>query len=252
MRTLTLALLVAAALGAGACTDYFQGTTLVFEFDKLPSLHRLPPLPETLPEGTTAADFAYEEPVGGNPGNPEGALCADDDYVADPVHASMIDTIDVPYQQRFEYHAWATINDAPVRIARFTTRECTTSNQDTVIKNAITTVSFTRLSDAEYAYPKKPSQWYGVVNAVISSVPSGGATILTPVRLDQATEIFVTREVIPDDALEVDLASGPRGTVLMRGTPARVGLVYKATLAKVSGAASGLLTAIPADRVSAW
>jgi hypothetical protein len=233
MRKLTLAILVAAAaLGVGSCADYFRGTTLILEFDKLPILHRILP-----------ADVWSED-------NPTGALCADDDYVA--AHPTETDDIGSLYQQRFEYHIWATINGGPVRLGRFSTRECTTSNQDTVIKGAVTTVSYVRLPDAEYAYPQKPSEWYGIVNAVVSSVPSGGVTILTDVRLEQATEVFVTRQAIPEGATEVDLATGPDGTLLMRGELVKQDLVLKATLAKVSGAASGLLTAIPADRVSAW
>jgi hypothetical protein len=243
MRKLALALLVAAAaLGAGTCTDYFQGETLVFEFEKLPALHRLQPAPDPLPEGANPLDYAYDAKL-----NPGGALCADDDYATNPAHVDVLDKINVPYQQPFEYHVWATINDGPVRIAKFTTRECTTSNQDDVIKKAITTVSYVRLPDAEYAYPKKPSAWYGIVSDVVNSVPSGGATILTPVRLEQATEIFVTRE----DAGVADTA-GPMGTLLMRGDVVKKELVLTATLAKVSGLASGLVTAIPADRVSAW
>jgi hypothetical protein len=159
----------------------------------------------------------------------------------------------VPYQQRFEYHAWATINDAPVRIARFVTRECTTSNQDDVFKNAVTTVSYTRVPDAQYAYPQKPSEWYGIVNGVVNNIPSGGATIRTDVRMEGATEVFVTKETIPDGATEVDLAAGPAGQLLMQGAVLKKsqGMMF-ATLNKVSGSANGIMTAIPADRVSAW
>ncbi|MBI5482061.1 MAG: hypothetical protein HY906_24615 [Deltaproteobacteria bacterium] len=250
MRNLALALLVAAvALGSDSCTDYFRGTTLVFEFDKLPALHRIPELPETLPDGLDATDFKYDSTKNpdGTLKNPEGALCADDAYATAPEHADMLDELDVPYQQPYEYHAWATINGGPVRLARFSTRECTTSNQDLTIKNAITTVSYVRLPEEQNAYPEKPSAWYGIVNAVVSSVPAGGATILTPVRLEQATEIFVTRE---DAGVSDD--SGPLGTLLMQGELATENLVMTATLKKVSGSASGLVTAIPADRVSAW
>jgi hypothetical protein len=244
MRKLTLALLVAAAaLAAGSCSDYFRGMTLVFEFEKLPVLHRLPALPDPLPDGTAPEDYAYAEGT-----NDAGAKCADDDYVAVARHQEMVDDIDVPYQQSLEYHVWATINGGPVRIARFVTRDCTTSAVDKIVKPAITTVSYTRLPDAEYGYPKKPSEWYGIVNQVVSSVPSGGATILTDVRLDDATEVFITRE----ESATVTETSGPMGTLLMQGAVEKSSLVYKVTLKKVSGSASGLLTAIPADRVSAW
>ncbi len=229
MRRLPLALLALTAtvpLAAGSCTDYFKGTTLVFEFDHLPALHRI-----------ALADMYTTS-------NPTGEKCADDDYAA--AHPDDVDD-QGNLQQPYEYDAWATINGAPVRLARFSVRECSLNSGDTTIKNAVTTVSYERLPPAQYQYPKRPSAWYGIVNQTVNSVPSGGATILTPVVIDQATEIFITRE-----AAGVADTAGPEGTLLMLGDVVHENLVYKATLAKVSGGASGLVTAIPADRVSAW
>ena len=241
MRNLALAFLVAAtAATGGGCMDYFDGNTLIFEFEKLPVLHRLPLPPDPFPTDANPLDYAYDAKL-----NPTGQKCADDDYAA--AHPEGVDNLGVPYQQPYEYHAWATINGGPVRIAKFSTRECTTSNVDKIMKMAITTVSYTRLPEDQFAYPKKPSEWYGIVNSVVSSVPSGGATIRTPVRLEQATEIFVTREPA---GVSDDLA--PQGALLMRGDVVKDQLVLRATLAKVTGSASGIVTAIPADRVSTW
>jgi len=225
MRKLALVVPVAlAALVGASCADSFTGTTLVFEFEGLPSLHRVDPA------DAWSAD------------NPSGELCADDAYAA--AHPDAVDDLGVNFQRPFKYRAWATINQAPVLLAEFTVRECTVNYNDTVVKPAVTSVSYAR--EPKYGYPTGGSEWYGVVNAVINSVPSGGATIATDVRLDQATEIFVTR----DDASAA--ADAMPGTVLMQGDLRRENLVYSATLAKVSGRAFGLVTAIPADRGSAW
>ena len=229
MRSPMLALLAAVTvLAGGSCTDYFKGTTLVFEFDStLPKLHQLNP-----------TDLA------------NGDLCADDDYVKN--HLTDVDQFNSPYQLPYEYHAWATINGGPVRLVRFSVRDCTVNSGDTEVKPAVTTVSYTREPAYLSANDKDGSLFYGAVDYFSAPVMLGGATMNTDVRLDQATEIFVTREEIPEGQTEVDLANGPQGTLLMRGDLVHENQVFTAKLDKVTGRASGLVTAIPADRVSAW
>ena len=230
MHRVSLVLLSLLASCALSCGDYFRGTTLVFEFDRLPVLHKLNPQDAYHPDN-----------------NPNGELCAEDAYVA--AHKNETDQYGALYQQPYEYHAWATINGAPVRLARFTVRECTVSIEDKEIKMAVTSVSYQRLPPEQLGYAKKPSQWFGVVNSTVSAVPASGAFIDTPVRIDEsATEIFVTRE--PENIADT---LGPQGPILMQGklVPRGEG-VYAATLTRVTGVASGAVAAIPADRANAW
>ncbi len=230
MRFCLLALLAFTAVTG--CTDYFQGTTLVFEFDQLDPLHQIKP------------EDQYSTASG------TGELCADDPYVA----STWLDVnqFNQRYQQPYEYHAWATINGGPVRLVRFTVRDCTINSGDFEIKPAVTTINYTRDPTYLSANSEDGSHFYGSVNYVSAPVVLGSATMNTEVRLEQATEVFVTREEIPADATEVDLATGPRGTLLMRGSLVRENQVITAKLDKVNGSATGLVTAIPADRVSAW
>jgi hypothetical protein len=228
MRSLMLAILAALiALGSTGCTDYFKGTQLVFEFDNLPVLKKI--RPEDQYSATTGT----------------GELCADDTYVSQ--HLGQADQFNNLYEQPYEYHAWATINGGPVRLARFMVRHCTVNSADTEIKPAVTTISYNREILYLSADDKHGSQFYGSCNYVSAPILIGAATIYTEVRVDQATEFFLTREAegIGDD-------HGPEGTLLMLGNVVHENAVYTATLDKVSGNATGLLTAIPADRSSAW
>jgi hypothetical protein len=233
MRTFMLAILAALiALGSTGCTDYFQGTQLVFEFDNLPVLKKI--RPEDQYAATTGT----------------GELCADDTYVSQ--HLGQADQFNNLYEQPYEYHAWATINGGPVRLARFMVRHCTVNSADTEIKPAVTTISYNREPAYLSADDKHGSQFFGSCNYVSAPILIGAATIYTEVRVDQATEFFLTREEVPEGQTEVNLANGPQGTLLMLGNVVHENAVYTATLDKISGNATGMLTAIPADRSSAW
>jgi hypothetical protein len=228
MRSLMLAILaVLTALTGGSCTDYFQGTTLVFEFSSLPVLHKIREVDQ------------YSAVTG------TGELCADDPYVAKT--RDEVDQFNNPYQQPYEYHAWATINGGPVRLASFTVRDCTVNSADFEIKPAVTTLSYTREPTFLSANADDGSRFYGSCDYVSAPILIGSATLTTEVRLEQATEVFLTRE-----AAGIGAEKGPEGLLLMRGDLRRENQVFTATLDKVSGNATGLVTAIPADRVSAW
>jgi hypothetical protein len=230
MRSLMLAILaVLTALAGGSCTDYFQGTTLVFEFDNLPVLHKI------------RAQDQYSAVTG------TGELCADDPYVAQTLDD--VDDFGNRYQQPYEYHAWATINGSPVRLARFTVRDCSVNSADFEIKPAVTTPSYTREPAYLSANDADGSKFYGSCDYVSAPILIGAATMTTEVRLGQATEVFLTRE---GEGLADDAGPQPDGVLLMRGDLRRENQVFTATLDKVNGNATGLVTALPADRVSAW
>jgi hypothetical protein len=209
-----IALLLGCAAGlAAGCGDYFDGSDLYFTFDQLAPLQTL-----------TDADRAASAP----------GACADDAYLAQHPDED----------QQLEYNAWATLNGGPVLIARFTVRECTFVVTDTDVKKAVTSVRYSRDPDG-YPDPKTGSALYGVVNGIANALPSGGVAMKTDVRLDGASEIFVTREPVGRDPAT---ATPTASAVLMEGDLVATSGVLKATLTKRLGGASGAVTVVVVDR----
>jgi hypothetical protein len=229
MRLLLATAGLLSTLVLGACASSFDGTNVYFEFQKLAPLQRLLDADKTLNDQGVLA---------------KAGICADDAYVAQygHDHPELFDA--------FEYHAWATMNGSPVRLARFTVRECTLANEDTGLKQAVTTVSFVR--DDQTGYPKKGtgSQVFGVVDQTQNGYPMGGAYMTTGTRLGGATEVFITKEPVPAPGEDLDLR--PPSLVLMGGTVAEVSGIITGTLEPRVGLAHGMVTAIIVDRASAW
>jgi hypothetical protein len=266
MRTTTLLILAAVALAAAAtsCSDYFDGTNLYFDFNKLDPLVKLVDadkdcgtitdeatcnLPDPPPKGHLGCTWKWvddnDHTQGGTcQGTPAG-LCADDDYIDGtrgfPAHSDQ--------QPRYEYRAWATINGGPALLARFTVRECTVANTDNQLKKMITSIVYHRDPTYGYADRASKSAYYGVVDDVINAFPVGSAYMDTLVRMDNATEVFITEETL--DAPETQ-GPDPRA-VLMKGNLTQEGDVYSAVLSKLSlSGPSGHVTAIVVNRTSAW
>lgn len=205
---------LAAALAA-SCADSFEGTDLYFELRNLPVQRSLPE-EDRLPLGSD--------------------LCADDAYFARRPPAEPLE----------EYDVWATIRGGPVRLARFVVRDCTTSVQDFEYKQAVTTVSYVR--EPRWGYPDEVagSGWFGVVSGALT-IPIGGFALRTPVRVEDATQIFITRE--PEGVLD---EAQPSSNVLVSGLLERRGAVLFAELEKRSGNAEGVVTVVVTSRETLW
>jgi hypothetical protein len=216
MRSLARLGALAALVGAASCTDYFDGTDLYFVLSgKLPIQDRI-----------ADADLTATPPV----------VCADESYLV--LH---------PEQRgAYEYHVWATVNGGPARLAKFTTRDCSYAALDPFSKPATTSVTYYRNA---FGYPdeSKGSALYGVLSGLVNGFQIGGTHFATDVRLENATEVFITREPrgIPD-------TTPPNDYVVMRGDLRVEGSTLSATLNPVNGRADGTLVAIPVERSSAW